>query len=120
VLDLDAFVGGDGDMSLIDPDIVYEDQVLPDHAGEVYRGAERMLHAAQTWLEPFEDATVELERVEEAGESIVSVHRFRGRFRHTGIELETELAWLLRMRDGRIVHWRAFTSEADALEAAGR
>jgi hypothetical protein len=26
------------DMSLFDPDIAYEDTVLPDHAGEAYRG----------------------------------------------------------------------------------
>ena len=26
------------DFSLLDPDVVFEDDILPDHAGETYRG----------------------------------------------------------------------------------
>jgi hypothetical protein len=51
------------DLSLLDPDVVFEDNVLPDHAGENYRGHEGVVRAARTWLEAYEESTVELERI---------------------------------------------------------
>jgi hypothetical protein len=32
------------------PDAVYEDAVLPDHAGEAYRGLDGFIRAADTWM----------------------------------------------------------------------
>jgi hypothetical protein len=32
--------GGEMDMSLLDPKVIYEDSNLPDHIGEAYRGHE--------------------------------------------------------------------------------
>jgi ketosteroid isomerase-like protein len=116
--DLQALAAGELDYSLIDPDVVYEDAVLPDHAGEAYRGYEAMTHAARIWLGPFEEFGLELERVFSAGEDIVSLHRFRGRFRHTGMEFESPLAWLFTFHKGRITRWRAYISLDEAIEAA--
>ena len=31
------------DFSLLDPDVVFEDDILPDHAGETYRGYEGLV-----------------------------------------------------------------------------
>ena len=39
------------DMSFFDPEVAYEDTVLPDHAGEVYRGHEGVVRAAKRWVE---------------------------------------------------------------------
>ena len=38
--DLDDLAKGVFDSSLVDPDVTYEDEILPDHAAEVYRGYE--------------------------------------------------------------------------------
>jgi ketosteroid isomerase-like protein len=116
---LDNLAKGDFDASLVDPDCVYEDEILPDHAGEVYRGYEGMAHAGRVWLEPFETYSLELEGVAKAGEFVLSLHRFRATFRRTGIEFDIPLAWLYTFRDGKITRWRAFPSEAEALEAVG-
>jgi ketosteroid isomerase-like protein len=116
---LDALARGEFDSSLVDPECVYEDRVLPDHAGETYRGYDGMAHAARVWLEPFEAFSIELERILPAGEHLVSLHRFRGTFRHTGIEFDVPLAWLYTFRDGIVMRWRAYPSEQEALEAAG-
>jgi ketosteroid isomerase-like protein len=75
-------------------------------------------HAGRVWLEPFESFSLELERVFPVSDAVVSVHRFRGRFRETGIEFDVPLTWLCTFRDGRVVRWRAFPSEEEALEAA--
>jgi len=116
--DLDALAAGELDYSLVDPEVVYEDEILPDHAGEAYRGYEGVIRAARVWLGPFEKVSIELERVFSAGRHIVSLHRFRGTFRHTGMEFEGPLAYLYTFRDGRITHWRAYPSVEEAIEAA--
>jgi hypothetical protein len=46
------------DMSLLDPDVTYEDTVLPDHIGETYRGPEGVARAVACWFEPFAKITV--------------------------------------------------------------
>jgi ketosteroid isomerase-like protein len=113
------------DMSFVDPDVTYEDSVLPDHIGEAYRGHEGWVRAAETWIEPFEWLRIELEQIIDAGELLVSIHRIRSRARHTGIEFDSRdadggsLAYLWTIRDGKIVHLRAFVDPEGALEAAG-
>lgn len=37
---LEAWKQGEADLSLFDPEIAYEDTVLPDHVGETYHGYE--------------------------------------------------------------------------------
>ena len=72
------------DFDLLDPEIVFEDDILPDHAGETYRGHEGLARATRTWLQPYEEFTIELEEIVGSGERLVSTHRFRARARHTG------------------------------------
>jgi len=101
------------------PEAVYEDAVLPDHAGETYRGLDGFNKAAQTWLEPFEWLLVELEQIIDADEHVVSLHRGRLKMRHTEIEFESPLAYVFKFQDGKVVHQRAFVDHAAALEAVG-
>jgi ketosteroid isomerase-like protein len=117
--DLEALSRGEVDFSIIDPEATYEDEILPDHAGEIYRGHDGFVQAAQVWLAPYETIDLELDRVLSAGDCVVSVHRARGKARQTGIEFDEPLAWLFAFRDGRIIRWRAFRSANEALEAAG-
>ena len=107
------------DMSFVDPDVIYEDAVLPDHIGEAYRGHEGWLRSAKTWAEPFEWLRIESERIVDAGDRLVSIHHVRMKARHSGIEFEAPLAYLWTLRGGKIVHLRAFADPDEALEAAG-
>jgi ketosteroid isomerase-like protein len=117
--------GGVMDMSFIDPDVVYEDDILPDHIGETYRGHEGWLRAAESWFEPLEWLRLELERIVDAGDHLVSVHHMRSRARHTGIEFDSRdgdtppLSYLWTFRDGKVVHLRAFGEPEEAFGAAG-
>ena len=104
---------------LLDPEVVYEDDILPDHAGEVYRGHEGVGRAIRTWLQPYERFTIELERIVGSGDLLVSIHRFRARARHTGIEAELVYGCVWTFRDGKIVHIRSHREPDQALEAAG-
>jgi hypothetical protein len=74
------------DMSLLDPEVTYEDTILPDHVGETYRGHEGVARAVARWLEPFAEMTICLERIVGEGDCLVSIHHVRAKARHTGIE----------------------------------
>jgi len=106
-------------MSLLDPEITYEDTTLPDHVGETYRGHEGVARATERWAEPYEELTIELERIVGAGDRLVSIHRVRARARHTGIEFEGPLAYLWTFRNGKVNQFRSFRDPEEALEAAG-
>jgi ketosteroid isomerase-like protein len=107
------------DMSFLDPDVAYEDTVLPDHGDEVYRGHEGVNRAAERWIEGSEWLLVELEQIVEAGDRLVSIHRLRSRARHTGIEFDTPLAYVWTFRDGKVIHFKSFLDPDQAIEAAG-
>lgn len=105
---------------LVDPDMVYESSVLPDQAGETYRGLDAWTRAAETWLEPCEWMVVDLEQVLDAPEDrVVSLHRVRMKMRQTGLEFEGALAYVYTFRDGIVVYTRAFANHSHALRAAG-
>jgi ketosteroid isomerase-like protein len=106
------------DLSLMDPDVVFEDSVLPDHVGE-YRGHEGMVRAARTWLDAYEQFTIELERIVGTGDRVVSVHRFRGTGRSSGIEQSFRFAYLWTFRNAKVVHFVSFRNPEEALEALG-
>jgi ketosteroid isomerase-like protein len=107
------------DMSLFDPHVVYEDENLPDHVGEAYTGHEGVLRAARRWVEPFEWLLVELDRIVDADDCLVSIHRTRAKARQSGIELEGPLAYVWAFRGGKVIHFQSFREPDDALEAAG-
>lgn len=61
--------------------------------------------------EPQEIQAVSADRV-----LLTTVERFKGR---DGIELESPLASIFTLRNGKIVRWQAFWDKQNALEAAG-
>jgi ketosteroid isomerase-like protein len=122
IRELWALVGDDTtelDLSMVDPEVVYEDDVLPDHAGEVYVGHEGLRRAWAGFAEPWTDFKVELEWARGAGDEVVSVHRMRGRGRESGVETQADYAYVWTFREGRIVRIRSYGNTAEALKAAG-
>jgi len=116
---LEATGRGEGDWSLVDPEATYEDDSLPDHAGEVYRGHEGLARATRQMIEPFEGTTIELDRIVGSGDRLVSIHRIQARSRFTGIDFDTPYAYVWTFRTGKIIHGRGFASVRKALKAAG-
>ena len=104
------------DLSVMDPDVVFEDSVLPDHAGE-YNGHEGLVRAARTWLEAYEEFTIDLERIVGTGDRLVSIHRFRGKGRRSGIEQSFRFAYLWSFQNAKVVRFASFRDPAEALEA---
>ena len=117
-LSVEAWRRGE-DMSLLDPEVTYEDTTLPDHVGEKYRGHEGVARATERWAEAYEELTIDLDRIVDAGDRLVSIHRVRGRARHTGIEAEGPVAYLWTFRDRKVIHFRSYRDPEEALAAAG-
>jgi ketosteroid isomerase-like protein len=117
-LNVEAWRQGD-EMSLLDPDVSYEDTTLPDHVGETYRGHEGVARATERWIEPYETFMIELERIVGVGDRLVSIHRVRARARYTGIEGEGPVAYVWTFRAGKVIHFQSFREPDEALKAAG-
>jgi ketosteroid isomerase-like protein len=117
-LSVEAWTQGK-DMSLLDPEVEYEDTTLPDHVGETYRGHKGVARATARWTDAYEAFSIELERIVGAGDTLVSIHRVRARARHTGIEAEGPVAYVWTFRGGKVIRFESFREPDQALEAAG-
>ena len=111
--------GEEMDMSILDPEVAYEDSNLPDHIGETYRGHEGVARATARWLEAYDNLTIELERIVAGGDRLVSIHRVRGRARYSGIEDEGPAAYVWTFRGGKVIRFQSFREPDEALKAAG-
>jgi len=118
----EAWMKGDATalLAVFHRDILYEDDLLPDHAGETYRGVEGLVRAWTSWTEPWEDFESGLSWVRDAGRDVVvSCHWARMRGKGSGIPGEASYAYLWRFQAGKIVYCKSFGEPSEALEAVG-
>jgi ketosteroid isomerase-like protein len=66
----------------------------------------------------FEEFEASVDEVRDEGDVVLALGRLHARFR-SGINLDTEIGWVFRFRDGLVVWGRAYQSHAEALVAAG-
>jgi ketosteroid isomerase-like protein len=91
---------------------------VPDAKSYEGRGAIR--EAMQDWPTQWEDFRMDLVELIDAGDDVVvSVTRHRGRGRESGIEMDFEVFYVHRLRDGRLARLEMFFSREQALEAGG-
>jgi ketosteroid isomerase-like protein len=107
-------------LEMFDSAVVYEDDLLPENAGETYRGVDGVVKAWLLWAEPWDELRTEIEWVRDAGaDSVVSCHRARMRGKGSGVEAERRYAYLWRFRKAKIIYCKSFGDPIQALEAAG-
>jgi ketosteroid isomerase-like protein len=113
-----AYGHGDIPEDIFDPEIeVWESAELPGElAGKGYDG---LVRANENLLESFEDWSAEPEKLFDLGERILVFVCFRAKGKGSGIETVTPMAWLLTVRDGRVIEWGLFGDRRRALEATG-
>jgi uncharacterized protein len=83
------------------------------------RGPEGFLRATEEAVEAFEDYRVEAEEFIDAGEAVVVRVQISGRGRASGAMLETRLAHLWVVRNGKAIRGEVYRTVEEALEAAG-
>lgn len=87
-------------------------------AGTRY-GPEGFLRGSEDALESFEEYSVEPEDFIDAGETVVVPVRISGRGRTSGATIETRLAHLWVLRDGKVIRSEIYRTVSEALKAAG-
>jgi ketosteroid isomerase-like protein len=114
--DLDAF------LAELDPEVVWHTAIEGTAEGDdmVYRGH---AGARQIWKDYRGEVFSRIESWEtellDLGDSVLRFGRLRVTGRTSGVEMESEFAQHVVMRDGLIVSSRDYLGHAEALEAAG-
>ena len=105
-------------MSLLDPEVDYEDTILPDHVGETYRGHEGV-SGLRALDRAFEELTIELEgSSERAIASSPSTEPDRRRDTPASSS-KGRSPTSGRSESGRVIRSGRFWIRTKALEAAG-
>ena len=104
-----------------DPDIELDSSGAPvlDLDG-VYRGTAAVQQFWREWLAAWETIQFEYELVDAGDHHVVQLFDLRMRGRSTSIEMPFgKVAWVYKLRDGRLVHQKLYMSQSEALEAVG-
>ena len=106
---------------LIDPQIVVVDHDIPD-AGD-YRGHEGFRKwLLEDWASAWESYTVEVPQLLDAGDTVVSVFTLTARGKGSGISVTRRNATVNTVntvKNGRLTRVEYYTTEQEALTAAG-
>ena len=104
-------------LSFYAPDVEWDGTNLPD--GKIGRGHQAIIDHLVRWAAVWDDWTVEVERVVEAGsDRVILFMRERGRS-DSGLTMDERHAELYTLKDGKIVRRQGFSDPSQALEAAG-
>jgi ketosteroid isomerase-like protein len=84
-----------------------------------FRGHDGIKKVAALLEEAFSEVRIEADRFLDAGDHVVVVGRLRVTGAGSGAVTESHRAWVLTLRDGRIIRQLTFAEETEALEAIG-
>jgi ketosteroid isomerase-like protein len=105
---------------LADPNIEYHGTIGGLEEGRIARGPEQIrLVFEEDDLEAWAERRLEPEEFIDAGNEVVVLQREYRRGRGSGVELATDTAAVIEVRDGRVVRIQGYMSRAAALEAVG-
>lgn len=109
----------DAALDMMDPEVeAHDPPEMPDAA--VHRGREAVRRDWEHTLDLFEDFTIDIEEILEAGETeLVAFLYYRGRGRESGAEVEARLAHVWTIREGKAIRLRQYLDRAAALAAVG-
>jgi ketosteroid isomerase-like protein len=118
-----AFSRGDleGVLSGWHPKAEYRDAIHQSVEGEegVFRGHDGIRRWWRDLHDHYEDLNTEVLEVRDLGERLVVVFVVRGRGKGSGVALETPLAQVVTMRQGKVVEARDYFSREEALNSVG-
>ena len=115
----DAFAAGDvsGVLGRMSPDIRWhEAENFPYADGNPYIGPDAVLNGVfARCIGDWDDFAVAIDEIIDAGDTVVAIGRYTGRYKATGREQHTQIAHIWRLEDGKIT---GFQQHADTLHVA--
>ena len=100
-------------------DAIWDTSATTTPQAGVYEGHAGMERFFIDWLGTWDNPVVETLELIDAGNSVISVFRWTGRGKASGVETETTMFGVYDVKGGRVVGFRQYESREDALEAAG-
>jgi ketosteroid isomerase-like protein len=103
----------------------YVDPAVETHEGPelpgagTYFGHAGLAKAYNHWADQWDDFHIKLVELVEADRDVVAVTRHHGTGRASGVPVQTLVAYVLTLDDGKLVRVRIFDTKAQALEAVG-
>jgi ketosteroid isomerase-like protein len=86
----------------------------------VWRGADGFVEFIRTWTEQFDEWSIRVERLIDAGEErVVALTSQSATGKGSGVPVEMKLGHVYELEAGRVLRVRNYFSHAEALEAAG-
>jgi ketosteroid isomerase-like protein len=118
---LDAFNKGDveGSVANLAPEFEYVPTGSIPGSEETYRGSEGWKQYLGLFWGEFDGVRIDIHDVIAAGDQVVVSHTIRGRGKQSGIEAAWPIWQVWTLRDGKGIRGQGFTTESEALEAAG-
>jgi ketosteroid isomerase-like protein len=94
-------------------------QVQLGGGATVYRGHQGVREGIRDGEDAFSDVQADLSEVRDLGERAVAIGHLRGRGKESGALTESELAWIVEFKSGKVIRVREYLDPKEALEAAG-
>jgi ketosteroid isomerase-like protein len=116
---LRAFIRRDGDAvaELVTDDIAFEPLSTEAAARGIYRGREGLRSYLRDLGETWRQFDLTVDTVEEVAGHVLVTGRVYARARASSLVADDPIAFVWRVREGRVVWGKAFTSEVAAREA---
>jgi ketosteroid isomerase-like protein len=115
-----AWQSGDFDavVRALDPDIQWHTAADEPDAG-THRGVSNVLSVIGGWMRAFEDFSVDVLELIDAGDYVVMPLIARGRPRGSEASVEVPETQVFTVRDGKIIDVHEYRTKAEALKAVG-
>ena len=125
-----VFEGFQAGMERGDPGAVFGPETVADDyerivptpldGRSVWRGREGFVEFIRTWTEQFEDWSIRLERLIDAGnDRVVTLTVQTATGKGSGVPVDLHVGQVYELEDGRVARVRNYFTHVDALEAAG-
>jgi ketosteroid isomerase-like protein len=86
---------------------------------QLYEGPEGAERFLQEWSAAWEDWTLEVESLHDAGDRVVAVMRQQGRSQASGISVDMSFAQVWTIEGGKMTRMEMYSDSAEALRAVG-
>lgn len=111
---------GELDADIFAPDFVWDmSRFRGWPEAPLYHGIDGARTFLRAWVEGWDDWTLELEVLHDAGEQVVALMRQSGRSKATGLPVEMMFAMVWTVRDGKQAHMTMYADPAAGMRAAG-
>jgi ketosteroid isomerase-like protein len=87
---------------------------------QIYQGVEGADAFFAEWGDAWDDWTVEIEAMHDAGDRVVAIVRQRGRSKMSGVLADMSMGMVWTFRDGKEARMDLYSDAREALKAVGR